>query len=313
MNDSIFSSIHAERRATVPKGLPLVVVLSGSTDAGGAVAQLDRYFWEKSGPEEILRFDTDQFLDYRARRPAITFEEDHFVDYSPEEITLSIAHDELGARFLLLSGFEPDFRWESFVDAVLMLVHEFEVSITVWQQAIPMPVPHTRQIVATVSGSRDDLIERSAWQPTTRLPASIVHVIEYRLHSLGDEVVGFAHLVPHYLANNDYPEVLCAELDSLMAATGLLFAKDEAREQAQEFRAQVDRQISENEESQEMLANLEQRFDAYQEERDQSDLRTSLLDDDTPLPTADQLASELERFLAERQQGPEQPDGPAVQ
>ncbi|MGO3146946.1 MAG: PAC2 family protein [Leucobacter sp.] len=310
MTDSMFSAVHAERRASVPKGLPLVVVLSGASDAGSAISQLDEYLWERSAPDEILRFDADQLLDYRSRRPLITFNEDHFVDYSPEELTLNLSRDELGAPFLFLSGFEPDFRWEAFVDTLLMLVHEFEVSVTTWVQAIPMPVPHTRPVVGTVSGSRDDLLQRSIWQPKTRLSASVVHLLEYRLHGIGEDVVGFAHLVPHYLANNEYPEVLCAELDSLMSATGLLFATDETRERAQAFRLQVDRQISENEESKEMLENLERRFDLYMEQQDE---RNPLLGDDGTMPTADQLASELERFLAERQQGPEPTDGPGVQ
>lgn len=310
MTDSLFSAVYAERRASVAKGLPLVVALSGSSDAGNAVSQLEQYLWERCKPEEIIRFDADQLLDYRARRPLITFNEDHFTDYSPEELILSLARDELGAPFLLLSGFEPDFKWESFVDAVLLLVHEFEVSVTTWVQAVPMPVPHTRPIVGTVSGSREDLLERSAWKPTTRLPASVVHVLEYRLHGVGEEVVGFAHLVPHYLANNEYPELLSAALDNIMAATGLLFATDEAKERAREFRAQVDRQIAENEDSKEMLVNLERRFDTYVEAQGE---RVSLLGEDGTMPTADQLASELERFLAERNQGPEPNDGPGVQ
>lgn len=309
VTESIFSSVHAELRASVPKGLPLVVVLSGATDAGGAISQLDSYFWERSRPEEIIRFDADQFLDYRARRPLITFDADHFTDYSPEELGLHLAHDELGAPFLILSGFEPDFRWEAFADAVLMLVHEFEVSVTTMMQALPMPVPHTRSVVGTVSGTREDLLARSVWRPTTRLSASVTHLLEYRLQSLGEEVVGFTYLVPHYLANNEYPEVLCAELDGIMAATGLLFPTDDTRERASEFRIQVDRQIAENEDSLEMLANLESRFDLYADQRmEQQSERNSLLHEDGTIPTAEQLASELERFLAERQQGHEPDD-----
>lgn len=310
MNESIFSAVYAERRASVPHGIPLVVVLSGVSDAGSAITQLEQYLWEKSAPEEIIRFDADQLLDYRGRRPLITFDVDHFVDYSPEELTLSLASDELGAPFLLLSGFEPDYRWEAFVDAVLMLVHEFEVSVTTWVQALPMPVPHTRAVVSTVSGSRDDLIERSVWQPTTRLSATVTHLLEYRLHSLGEEVVGFAHLVPHYLANNEYPEVLCAELESIMSATGLLFATDEIKERSRAFHAQVDRQVAETDESQVMIENLERRFDMYMEEREGAD--ASFLSEED-MPSAEQLASELERFLAERQQGPELGDGQSMQ
>ncbi|MEV8338931.1 PAC2 family protein [Leucobacter sp. NPDC077196] len=304
MTDSIFSADYAERRARVPRGLPLVVAMQGLTDAGGAVAQLEEYLWEHGAPEELVRFNADLLLDYRARRPVITFDEDHFVDYAPEELTLSLLHDELGAPFLLLSGYEPDFRWEQFIDTVLLLVHEFEVSITVWSHAIPMPVPHTRPISTTVSGSRDDLIEgRSVWKPTTKLSASASHVLEYRLHSLGEEVAGFALLIPHYLANTEYPDALFAALDGIMAATGLILPTDDVRRLARQFNAQVDTQIAENEESTEMVRTLEQRYDAYME--DQSP-RSPLVSEDGSIPTADQLASELERYLAEhRRRGDE--------
>lgn len=298
MSESIFSAEYAERRATVPKGLPLIVALAGISDAGGVIAQLDSFLWGRNDLEEILRFDSDLLLDYRSRRPIITFDEDHFVDYSPEELTLSLGRDELGAPFLLLSGYEPDFRWERFVDTLLLLINEFEVSVTVWTHAIPMPVPHTRPLRATVSGSRDDLIEtRSVWRPTTKLPASISHLLEYRLHNLGEEVVGFALLVPHYLANNEYPDALLASLDGIMTSTGLIFATEDVREVARQFRQQVDSQIAENDESGEMLRGLEARYDAYMHDQN---VRSPLVAEDGSLPTADQLASELERFLAQR-------------
>ncbi|WP_024355979.1 proteasome assembly chaperone family protein [Leucobacter chironomi] len=307
MTDSIFSADYAERRARVPRGLPLVVAMQGLTDAGGAISQLEEYLWNRYEPEELLRFNADLLLDYRARRPVITFDEDHLVDYSPEELMLSLVHDELGKPFLLLSGYEPDFRWEQFIDTVLLLVHDFEVSITVWSHALPMPVPHTRPISMTVSGSRDDLIEeRSVWRPTTRLSASAAHVLEYRLHSLGEEVVGFALLIPHYLANTEYPEALYAALDGIMAATGLILSTDSVRDASRRFMTQVDEQISGNQESLEMVRTLEERYDAYMEDQT---IRSPLIGEDGMIPTAEQLASELERFLAERQPGSDLDDG----
>ena len=301
MNESIFSAEYAERRAGVPRGLPLIVALAGLSDAGGAISQLESYLWERYAPEEILRFNADLLLDYRARRPVITFDQDHLTDYSPEELMLSLAHDSVGRPFLLLSGYEPDFRWEQFIDTVLMLIHEFEVTSTVWSHAIPMPVPHTRPIRSTVSGTREDLVaDRSVWKPRTKLAASAAHVLEYRLHSLGEEVVGIALLVPHYLANTEFPSVLLAELELIMAATGLLFAVDELRESSQTFITQVDAQIAENDESDEMVRNLESRYDEFVSEQD---VQSPLMSEDGTIPTADQLASEFERFLAERRDG----------
>ena len=298
MNDNLFSADYPERRASVPKGLPLVVAFTGFTDAGSATAQLESQLWEQCKPEELLRFNADLLLDYRARRPTITFAEDHLTDYSPDELSLSLAHDAMGSPFLMLTGYEPDYRWEQFVDSVLMLVHEFEVSVTTWVHAIPMPIPHTRPIVYTVSGSREDLVEsRSAWRPTTRLSATVGHLLEYRLHSLGEEVVGLVLLVPHYLANTEYPATLLSALEGIMAATGLIFTTDPIREQVREFQAKVDEQIASNEESREMVANLEARYDTYME--DQS-MRSPLISEDGSIPTADQLASELEHFLAQQ-------------
>jgi len=298
VTESIFSANHVERRASVPKGIPLIVAMRGISDPGGVLSQLESYIWEKGAPEELVRFNSDLLLDYRARRPLITFDEDHFVDYAPEELSLSLAHDELGSPYLVLTGYEPDFRWDQFIDTLLLLVHEFEVSLTVWTHGIPMPVPHTRPIQMTVSGSRDDLIaSHSVWKPTTKLAASASHVLEYRLHSLGEEVVGFALLVPHYLATTEYPDALLTALDSIMLATGLLLATDDVRESARAFRAQVDTQISDSDESVEMVRGLESRYDAYME--DQSS-RSPLVGEDGQLPTAEQLASELERFLAQQ-------------
>ena len=300
-----------ELRARVPKGLPLLVVLGGMTDAGGVVSQLGEYLVEHCAPEEVVRFNTDLLFDYRARRPFITFDEDHFTDYEPEELVVSLAHDALGSPFLVLSGYEPDFRWEQFIDEILMLVDEFEVSITLWTLAIPMPVPHTRPIGATVSGTREDLIAgKSIWKPTSRLPASVTHLLEYRLTELGEDVAGFALLVPHYLSNTEFPDALLSALDSFMSASGLIFSSDSVRDASRDFRRQVDRQVAENEESVEMLRGLESRYDAYMEDQTS---RSPLVHEDGTIPTADQLASELERFLAQqRDSGNGEGPGPTL-
>lgn len=313
MTETLFSADYPERRARVPKGLPLVVAFTGFTDAGSATAQVETRLWEQCEPEELIRFDADLLLDYRARRPTITFAGDHLTDYSPDELSLSLAHDSMGAPFLMLTGYEPDFRWEQFVDTVLTLVHEFEVSVTTWVHAIPMPIPHTRPVVYTVSGSREDLIEsRSAWRPTSRIAATVGHLLEYRLHSLGEDVVGLILLVPHYLANTEYPATLLSALEGLMAATGLIFTTDPIRDDVREFQAKVDEQIASNPESREMVANLEARYDSYMED---NSTRSPLMSEDGSIPTADQLASELERFLAQQPGkdgfGPRDGQGPA--
>lgn len=299
MSESIYTVENPELRASVPRGMPLIVALQGQNDAGSVVSQLTEYVHEQCNPEVIIEFVNDDLLDYRARRPVISFNGQRLEGYEPESLTLSLAYDQLEKPFLLLSGYEPDFRWDEFIDTVLLFIEEFAVTQTLWAHGIPMPVPHTRPVATTVSGSREDLIEaRSSWRPSARLAASIAHVIEFRLHERDEEVVGLAILVPHYIASTEVPAALSSALDGIMAATGLIFATEDVNLADAKFQEQVESQIHGNDELREMVRTLEQRYDEYMEDQGAP---SPLVAEDGTIPTADQIASELERFLAERQ------------
>lgn len=294
-------------RATIPAGLPLVFVMTGFADAGGAVTQLEEYMWDNASPESFLDFNMDLFHDYRARRPSIMFVEDHLDEYEAPELALYVATDDVGRQFLLLMGPEPDFRWGQFSDLVLDVVRSLAVSSLAWVHAIPMPIPHTRPIGVTVSGSRQEIIEaRSVWRPTTQVPATMGHVLEHRLHSAGADVTGFVLLVSHYLADAEYPGALIAALECISEATGLIFATDDIRERGRTFLAQIDEQVSASEESSAMVKALEERHDTYMQ--DQS-VRSPLMTDEGDIPTADQIATELENYLATRSESKRKQDG----
>jgi hypothetical protein len=284
--------------AGVPEGLHLVAGLTGFADAGGAVSQFTEYLLATLEHEVIAEFDADLLLDYRARRPIIYFDQDHLTDYQPPRLRLYLARDEIGQPFLLLAGFEPDFRWEQFTAAVLALVARFTVSSTTWVHAIPMPVPHTRPIGVTVSGNRTDLIESmSVWRPHTQVPANALHLVEFRLQEIGAWTIGYVLLIPHYLADTEYPSAALSALESTSASTGLIFPTDRLREKNREFIGRIDEQVGENPELAKLVGTLEERYDAYMEG---NTLRSPLTDEDGELPSADEIAAELEKFLATR-------------
>ncbi|MWB99639.1 proteasome assembly chaperone family protein [Agromyces seonyuensis] len=291
----------------VPAGLPLVAGLTGFADAGGAVSQMTEFLRNELELEEVALFDADELLDYRARRPIVLFDQDHIGGYEPPRLSLELAHDDLGQQFLLLTGYEPDFQWNRFTAAVLQLIDELEVSSTTWMHAIPMPVPHTRPISVTVSGNRSDLVESmSVWRPTTQAPANALHLLEYRLRQLDEPSTGFVLLVPHYLADTEYPATAITALESVSAATGLIFPTDRLREQNREFESRIDQQVAENGELGKLVHTLEERHDAYMED---NGLRSPLTDEAGEVPTADEIAAELEKFLAIRRTRDEEQPG----
>lgn len=300
-----------ENAPVVPRGLPLVLLLTGFTDAGNAVSGLIEHLRETTSPEPIAIFDNDVLLDYRARRPVISFDQDHLTEFRPARLELSLATDALGQKFLLLAGYEPDFAWTEFARTVLELADEFEVSGLNWVHSIAMPVPHTRPIGTTVSGNRRELaVAHSVWRPRTQVPATAGHLLEFRFAEHGQRVVGFVLLVPHYLAETENPDAVIAAAEKLMAATGLVILLDEVQERREDYITRVDDQVLGNDELQQMVQGLERRYDAYMAGRDPED---GSYDEggfnERDLPSADELAAELERYLASRPSGDEDKPG----
>jgi predicted ATP-grasp superfamily ATP-dependent carboligase len=222
------------------------------------------------------------------------FEKDHIDSYEPPVLGLYLVYDEAGSPFLLLEGYEPDFKWEAFAEAVADLVERFEISSMTWVHSIPFPIPHTRPVGITVSGNRADLVERfSEWKPQTQVPGNVIHLLEYKLGKTGLSTTGFVLLVPHYLADNEVPAAALAGLELITAATGLVFPTDEIRERSVKFEAKVNAQLEDNAELAKLVATLEQSYSSGT-----GPSRSPIGKPQAAPPNADQIAEELEKYLA---------------
>jgi|TARA_B110000977_G_scaffold54295_1_gene73917 hypothetical protein len=285
----------------VPKGLPLVAGLTGFADAGGVVTQVNRYLLDALESERVGTFNNDLLMDYRARRPVFQFEETHLTSYESPRLSLDLVQDELGSPFLFLSGYEPDFLWETMSQTILGLIDSLEVSTSSWVHAIPMPVPHTRSLGVTVSGNREDITDAlSVWRPTTGVPGTLMHLIEYRLQEAEHPTAGFVVLVPHYLADTQFPDAAITALQSVTKATGLIFPTDSLRESGREFLTGIGKQVEDNTELEKLIESLEKRHDSYMED---NAVPSPLMDADGEVPSADMIGTELENFLAKRHPG----------
>lgn len=183
---------------------------------------------------------------------------------------------------------------------MIELATSLGVESVTWVHAIAMPVPHTRPIGTTVSGNRADLISaHSVWQPHTQVPATVGHLLEMRFVEQGVSTSSFVMLVPHYLADAEYPAAAIAALESVTLGSGVALPTEELREENLGFLAKVDEQIAANDELATMLENLETRYDQYMAG---SPLRSAAFGE-LDLPSADELAAELERYLASRPAG----------
>jgi predicted ATP-grasp superfamily ATP-dependent carboligase len=273
----------------------LVHALGGFVDAGQAGRLAADHLLGTLPHRVLVRFDVDQLYDYRARRPIMTFTRDHWESYEAPRLELSLVEDAVGTGFLMLTGPEPDIQWERFTAAVARLVTRYDVRLSVGVHAIPMAVPHTRPIGVTAHGTRPELVAgHEPWVSRVQVPGHMAGLLEFRLGEAGLDAAGFAVHVPHYLAQAEYPDAAATLVEAVAELGKLRLPSGDLRAAGEQVRAAVDAQVGEQPEVAEVVQALEEQYDAFVAARGRS-----LLAEETPIPTAEELGAELERFLAQ--------------
>jgi predicted ATP-grasp superfamily ATP-dependent carboligase len=272
--------------------LVLVHALDGFLDAGRAGRLAADQL--AVGSRVVASFDVDQLYDYRGRRPPLTFSENHYQDYAAPRLVLRLAEDDNGTPYLLLTGPEPDYQWERFAEAARGLLTRFGVTLAVGLGAVPMALPHTRPLMLTVHSAQPERLETpNLWKGNIRVPGSAAALLELRLGEWGHGAMGFVAHVPHYVAQHDYPQAAVDLIEAVARQTGLELSTGALVEAAAERAAEIAAQVEGSDEIREAVTALEQQYDAFTRASE-----SSLLADDTPLPSAEELGAEFERFLA---------------
>ncbi len=273
----------------------LVQSLRGFIDAGKVGRLVCEHIMGMSEPVRLVTFDIDEFLDYRSRRPEMTFSVNEWIDYDEPYLAIDMVTDAEDRAFLLLHGSEPDVRWEAYILAVKGAVEKLGVGLTAGAHGIPMGVPHTRPLQSTVHGTRQDLLpDTSGTFGTVTVPASAQNLLEYRFGQWGLDAVNVAVHVPYYIAQSALPQAAQHALSQLEGLTGLSLAPEGLDGAAVAASSEIESQMRDSEEVQGLVATLEEQYDAMEAARRDG------IPLDRPLPTADELGAEFEKFLAQQ-------------
>ena len=274
-------------------GPVLVVSLEGFLDAGNASALATTHLGADTGGRVVASFEVDEFYDYRARRPPLTFHEDHYTDYQAPRLVARLLEDSLGSPYLLMSGPEPDIRWEAFARAVRAVVEHFGVRLVVSLGSVPMAVPHTRPVQLTNHATAHRLlVQDNVWTGEIRVPSSAQSLLELRLGEWGHDAMGFVAHIPHYVAQFPYPHAAAALIEGLEDVTGLQWDHAALKEAGDARQVEIATQIADSDDVREVVTGLEQQYDAFHSQS------ANLLAEDEPLPSGEELGAQFEQFLA---------------
>lgn len=267
----------------------LVHLLEGFVDGGAVTAQLSRHLMGHCDPVPVGVFDVDELIQFRDRRPTMTYSDNRWQSVAEHEIGLYVLQDQQQQPFLLLRGLEPDLRWNQVAAELVDLVDDLDIAVVASASGAPMGVPHTRPLTSSIHGTRDALVPSGhhRWTGTMEIPASFAAFLEFTLGEFGRDAVGIHVHVPHYLAQGDCPDAAQVALTNLATVTGLDLPLGDLPELAQRHSEAVAAELADQPDVQGLIAALEEQYDAHMENQQ--------------VPSGDEIAAEFERFLAQRE------------
>lgn len=277
--------LHSHRSLESPV---LLLATESWVDAGLGAQAAIAHILETIPTEVLATFSADELIDFRSRRPIVRIS-DGVVDHvSWPEIQLRAGQDAAGRSVLVLIGPEPDMAWHAFVRAVVDLATQLSVRLVVGLGAYAAPVPHTRPVSLMAIATMAELAAQVGVVPgTTEMQAGIQTALQEGFAAAGVPAIGVWARVPHYLAAIPYPAASAALVDALAVVAGLELDAGELHAVAGSALNQIDEIIANSAEYRALVRQLEAAFDG--------ELTAPL--DFSDLPSGDELAAELERFL----------------
>lgn len=260
----------------------LIVAFDGWIDAAGAATACANHVAD--GGRVVASFDVDALHDYRARRPVLDVVDGVLARMQWPEIMLRhVAFD--GRDLLVLVGPEPDYKWKQLGDDLLELALRLGVVEWISLGAIPAAVPHTRPVPVLATASTDASLRDGEQQGPggiLRVPAAALSAVEMTVAAAGIAAVGYYAQVPHYIGAAAYAPATVALLQHVERRIDVTIPMGALGEEALSQRERLDAAIAEDPDTREYLARLEA---IASEER---------------MPSGDDLATEIERYLKEQ-------------
>jgi predicted ATP-grasp superfamily ATP-dependent carboligase len=267
----------------------LVVAMEGWVDAGLAAGTATASLLAAMPNDVLATFDEDALIDYRARRPTLRIVNGVATELRWATIRLVAATNRTGRSVLILAGPEPDMRWHGFVSEVVQLASRLEVELVVGLGAFPAPVPHTRPVRLVGTSPEPELVAEVGFLPASiDVPSGVQGALEFAFGEAKIPAVGLWARVPHYASAMPYPAASAALLDRLARMAGLELDTSALHAAAATTHQQIEQLIAQSDEHVALVRQLE-----AQQDREEGMAATSFGD----LPSGDELAAELERFL----------------
>ena len=265
----------------------MVVALAGWVDAGlagsGSVAFLQE---QLDAARQFARLDLGDLMDLQQTRPTV-----HLVDGVSREIDwpeITLTAGRLGRDLVLVTGPEPSLRWKAVLGELVDVAGRLGVAEAYTVGGIPAMASHRRPVSVLATGTDEELVARAgAWRQDYSGPTGAQSVLQVLLGDAGIPTLGLWAQVPHYLSGGASPPAIQAVLERLADLSEVAIDLEGLDDQSATYVRRVEEGLADRPDVVEIIEAIESGED---------DLDV----DESELPSGDELASEIERFLRDQ-------------
>lgn len=264
----------------------MVVSLTGWVDAGlagsGSVALLEE---QLDAGRTFGHLDLADLMDLQQTRPTV-----HLVGGVSREIDwpeITLTAGRLGRDLVLVTGPEPSLRWRAVLGDLVDVALQLGITEAYAVGGIPAMASHRRPMSVLATGTDEAVVARAgAWRQDYSGPTGAQSVLQVMLGDAGIPSIALWAQVPHYLSGGASPPAIRAVVGRLRELAALSIDLEGLDEQSATYERRVEEGLADRPDVLEVIAAIEAGVD---DEVDESEL-----------PSGDELASEIERFLRDQ-------------
>ncbi len=264
----------------------VIAAFEGWNDAGDAASTAARYLVDRWDATLVADIDPEEFYEFTTTRPHVRLDDEgrRQIDW-PETALYAATIPDTETDVLIVVGTEPQLRWRTYTGELTEIAVSYKARLCVTLGALLAEVPHTRPTAVVGTAYEPDVVAGLDLQPSSyEGPTGIVGVLHDAWRGAGLRSASLWATVPSYVPGAPSPKAALALIERTATMLETWVATSDLEIASAAYERQVSELVDADEETATYVSSLERRHD----------------DDPGPLPSAETIAEEVERFLREQ-------------
>jgi proteasome assembly chaperone (PAC2) family protein len=271
----------------------LLAAFEGWNDAGESATTAVRFLARILDSRRLATIDAEEFYDFTVARPQVRLDEGMQRTIEWPDPVVDVALLPNGRHLVLMTGIEPALRWRTFTAEVVGMAAALGVEMAMTLGALLADVPHTRPVRVTGTATDPALVaELGFTRSRYEGPTGILSILLAGCSDAGMRAASLWATTPHYLRETQSPKAALALVERVGRMLDFSVDVTELEIATAAYERQVDEMLSGEDDVADYVRRLEE--DGLEDEGDGETF---------DLPSTEELASEVERFLRDQPGG----------